>query len=417
MAYRQRVVDRLLPGYLAAFGAVVLEGARAAGKTATALQHSRSSVRLDASPSLLEVADLSPELILEGNVPRLVDEWQLAPSLWNVIRHEVDFRQAKGQFILSGSATPEDDVTRHTGAGRFGRLRLRPMSLYEVGASSGAVSLAELVAGAGRVGAASGLSYRDMAVHAVRGGWPGLLGVPDDAAALANASYLDDLIRIELPTAADVRHDPIRVRRLVESLARNVATEAKIVSLAADVNADGGDTHATTLRVYLDALERVFAVEPQPAWNVALRSRSRLRTTAKVHFVDPSLACAALRVGADRLARDVDYFGCVFESMVVRDLRVYASLDRGEVFHYRDNTGLEVDVVIEFPGGGWGAVEVKLGEQRLADAEASLLKLARERVDTALVGEPAFLAVVTAGQFARTLPSGVHVIPLATLGP
>lgn len=417
MAYRQRVVDRLLPGYLAAFGAVVLEGARAAGKTATALQHSRSSVRLDASPSLLEVADLSPELILEGDVPRLVDEWQLAPSLWNVIRHEVDFRQAKGQFILSGSATPEDDVTRHTGAGRFGRLRLRPMSLYEVGASSGAVSLAELVAGAGRVGAASGLSYREMAAHAVRGGWPGLLGVPDDAAALANASYLDDLIRIELPTAADVRHDPIRVRRLVESLARNVATEVKIAGLAADVNADGGDTHATTLRVYLDALERVFAVEPQPAWNVALRSRSRLRTTAKVHFVDPSLACAALRVGADRLARDVEYFGCVFESMVVRDLRVYASLDRGEVFHYRDNTGLEVDVVIEFPGGGWGAVEVKLGEQRLADAEANLLKLARERVNTALVGEPAFLAVVTAGQFARTLPSGVHVIPLATLGP
>lgn len=416
MAYRERVADRLLPDYLTAFGAVVVEGARATGKTSTALRHSKSSVRLDSAPSLVELAGLSPELILTGETPRLVDEWQVAPTLWNAIRHEVDARQSKGQFILSGSAVPEDDITRHTGAGRFGRVRLRPMTLRESGASSGSVSFSDLMSGVEGVGARSEVAYRDMAALAVRGGWPGLLDIPERAAGLANAAYLDDLLLTELPGASS-RHDPVRVRRLLASLARNVATEARISRLAADVNADGGDTHPTTLRTYLDALARVFAVEPQPAWSVSLRSRSRLRTTEKIHFVDPSLACAALNVGADRLARDPEYFGCVFESMVVRDLRVFASLHRGEVFHYRDNSGLEVDAIVEFPGGPWAAVEVKLGEQHVADAEANLLKLARERVDTALVGEPAFLAVVTAGEFARTLPSGVHVIPLATLGP
>lgn len=417
VAYRARVADKIVPSYLAAFGAVVVEGARATGKTSTALQHSRSSVRLDVDPSLVDVAHVSPDLILAGDAPRLVDEWQLVPSLWNVIRHEVDARQAKGQFILSGSATPDDDVTRHTGAGRFGRFRMRPMSLQESGVSSGAVSLSELAAESGSVAAVSDVSYRDVAVQAVRGGWPGLLSVPDEAAELANASYLEDLVKIELPVAVDVRHDPVRVRRLIASMARNLATEMRLSGLAADVNADGGETRPATLRTYLDDLERVFVAEPQPAWSVSLRSRSRLRTTEKIHFVDPSLACAALQVGPDRLARDPEYFGFVFESMVVRDLRVYASRGRGKVFHYRDNTGLEVDAIIEFPGGVWGAVEVKLGEQRLPEAEATLLKLARERVDTARVGEPAFLAVITTGKYARTLPSGVHVIPLATLGP
>lgn len=416
MAYRQRILDQIIPEYLSALGGLVIEGARATGKTSTAREHAASWVRLDQSPDLVELAATSPRTLLAGATPRLIDEWQLAPQLWNVIRHELDDRQAKGQFILSGSATPSDDMTRHTGMGRFGRLRLRPMSLAESGASNGEVSLAQLAQGEAQVSAHADLTYEDLAAEAVRGGWPGLLGLSERVAALTNATYLDELVRTEVPAASGVRHEPIRMRRLLESLARNVATEASMTALAADVNADEGSTSPTTVRVYLDALQRVFVFEPLPAWSTHLRSRSRLRRAPKIHLVDPSLACAALHVDASRLAHDVEYFGFVFESMVVRDLRVYASLERGELYHYRDNTGLEVDAIVEYPGGRWGAVEVKLGEARVHEAEADLLKLARERVDTARVGAPQFLMVVTGGEYARTLPSGVHVVPLAALG-
>lgn len=416
MPYRERVLDHVIPTYLEALGALVIEGARATGKTSTARGHAASWVRLDQSPALVELAATSPKTLLAGATPRLIDEWQLAPQLWNSTRHEVDDRQAKGQFILSVSATPSDDATRHTGMGRFGRLRLRPMSLAESGASNAEVSLARLAQGEERVSARAALSYEELAAEAVRGGWPGLLGMTDRSAALFNATYLDELVRTELPNASGVRHEPVRVQRLIASLARNLATEASMTALAADVNADDGSTSPTTVRTYLDALQRVFIFEPQLAWSTHLRSRSRLRTAPKVHLVDPSLACAALRVDAARLALDPEYFGFVFESMAVRDLRVYASLDRGEVYHYRDNTGLEIDAIVEYPGRRWGAVEVKLGESRVHEAEANLLKLARERVDTARVGAPEFLMVVTGAEYARTLPSGVHVVPLAALG-
>lgn len=417
MEYRNRIADLILPDYLAAFGALIVEGARATGKTSTALRHAASSVRLDRSPELVELARLSPDLVLAGDTPRVIDEWQLAPSLWNSVRHEVDDRQVKGQFILSGSAVPADDVTRHTGAGRFGRIRMRTMALAESGDSSAAISFSDLLAGEAQVGARSSVSYRDLASLAVRGGWPGLLDASESAAELVNAGYLEDLVRSDIPGAVGVRHEPVRLKRLVQSLARNLATETRLSVLADDVNADGGTTSAASIRSYLDALTQIFAIEPLPAWTVELRSRSRLRTAAKNHLADPSLACAALNLGSERLARDVAYFGFVFESMVVRDLRVYATPHRGEVYHYRDNSNLEVDAVVELPGGRWAAIEAKLGEARIAEAEANLLRLAQDRVDTAKVGAPAFLAVVTAAEYARTLPSGVHVVPLATLGP
>ncbi len=418
MEYLPRVADASLQAYLRAFGGVLLEGARATGKTSTAMRHCSSFERLDRSPDLVELARLSPDLLLEGATPRLIDEWQLAPTLWNAARYLIDDRQSKGQFILSGSAVPVDDVTRHTGAGRFGRLRMRPMALQESGASTGSVSMADLVNSGRITPTRSPLSYGDMAVEAVRGGWPALVGATAPEAGMANASYLDDVVRADVPDSVGTRHDPARVRRVLQSLARNVATEATLPTLAADVEAHtGAPTNHRVVGNYLDSLRRVFVTEFLPAWSVGLRSRSRLRTAEKIHFVDPSLACAALNVDAVRLARDVEYFGFIFESMVIRDLRVYAAPLRGELFHYRDNTGLEVDAVIEFPGGRWAAVEVKLGEARVAEAESHLLKLARERVDTARAGEPMFLAVVTASEFARTLPSGVHVIPLGTLGP
>lgn len=289
------------------------------------------------------------------------------------------------------------------------------MALQESGHSSGQVSLAQLAAGRSSVRAHSEMSYAGMAELAIRGGWPAIVDYPLRDAARYCADYLSELVRVEIGEAVGVRHAPGRMQRLIQALSRNIATEATLTRLAADVGGDGAPIDAKTVRAYLDALERVFAIDFLPPWSVSLRSRSRLRTAPKVHLADPSLACAALRVDAVRLARDIEYFGLVFESMVIRDLRVYSAVDRGEVHHYRDNTGLEVDAVIEYPGGVWGAVEVKLGEHRIGEAEANLLKLARERVDTGRIGEPAFLMVVTAGEYGRTLPSGVHVVPLATL--
>lgn len=411
------MAERNLDELLSALGGVVLEGARGTGKTSTGLARARSSVRLDQSPDAVALARTRPSLVLEGSVPRLIDEWQLAPELWNVVRHEIDDRAKPGQFILSGSASPADDIVRHSGIGRIGRVRMRPMSLWEQGVSPGTVSLAELLEGRGALGARTAVTYEDLAAHAVAGGWPATLDLPHAQRERYVRAYVEELVRVEIPEAVGVRHQPDRLMRLLRSLARNVSTEASLASLAADVGADGSPADAKTMRTYLDGLKRVFAAEFLGAWSPQLRSRSRLRSAEKIHLVDPSLACAALGVGADRLARDVQYFGFVFESMVTRDLRVYAAPDDGRVYHYRDNTGLEVDAIIEYPHGAWGAVEVKLGSSRVPEAEANLLKLVNDRVDLARLGAPSFLAVITATEYAYTLDSGVHVIPLALLGP
>lgn len=396
-------------------GGVLIEGPRACGKTSTALQQARSSIRLDRSPELVQLADISPGELLLGATPRLIDEWQLAPSLWNAIRHEIDQRQAKGQFILSGSAAPDHDVTRHSGAGRIGRLRMRPMSLAESGASTGEISLGELRHGV-QISGTSKLSYRELAEEAVRGGWPGLLGASIREAVIFNRSYCDDLCDTQIAEATGVRHDPVRMRRLLASLARNISSTTTAVSLAKDIGADGSEIYPRTVSNYIAALVRLFAVEDLPAWSVSLRSKSRLRTAGKIHLADPSLACASLGVGVDRLAGDPEFFGQIFESMVIRDLRALAAAQFGRVYHYHDNTELEVDAIIEYPeAGSWAACEVKLGSNRIPEAEANLLKLRDERVDTSRVGEPAFLAIITGTQYAYTLASGVHVVPLGAL--
>ena len=415
MEYLPRAVDQQVGVMLGAVGAVVLEGPRACGKTSTGLQHAASSVRLDRDPSLVSLAELNPSALLRGDTPRLIDEWQLAPGLWNPIRHAIDDRQARGQFLLSGSATPADDVTRHSGAGRFARIRMRTMSLAESRRSSCDVSLSGL--GDSPVTGVSPLSYAALAEQAVTGGWPALLEAGPAEAIAFNRAYCDNIVMVEVPEAVGVRHDPQAMRRLLESVARNISGEATLRSLAADVRGGGEVPDTGTVRRYLDALTRVFALEELPAWSVALRSKSRLRTAAKLHLADPALACAVLGAGPDRLARDPEFFGQVFESMVIRDLRALSSAEGGTVYHYRDNTGLEVDAIIEYPDGRWGAVEVKLGSARIAEAEKNLQVLRDERVDTARVGPPAFMAVVTGTEYAYTLPSGVHVVPLGTLGP
>lgn len=370
---------------------------------------------MDSGSAILELAELQPQELLAGRAPRLIDEWQLAPDIWNVVRHEIDSRGKPGQFILSGSSQPRKQTVRHSGAGRIGRVRMRPMSLKEMGHSSGAITLDDL-RNTATVSAHSKLTYHDLAKVCVIGGWPALLGADHRQAIAFNRSYLNDLCDEAIPLATGVRHSPLRMRRLIEAIARNTANEVTLHRLSEDVSADGGSFDRTTVRTYLDALAQVFALDELPAWSVALRSKSRLRTSAKIHLADPSLACAALGVTAERLAFDPSFFGQIFESVVTRDVRSMIDARFGHAYHYRDNTGLEVDLILEFEDGTWAAIEVKLGGSHIDNAEASLLALRDSRVDIARVGEPAFLAVVTGTEYALTRASGVHVVPLGVLG-
>jgi predicted AAA+ superfamily ATPase len=413
--YYPRTVDRPLTELLEAMGGVLVQGPRGCGKTATSLKHSRSSIRFDASPQLVRTAELAPRSLLAGATPRLLDEWQLAPDIWNAARHEIDSRREPGQFIFSGSASPLPDKSRHSGAGRIARLTMRTMTLSERRASSDQISFQALRSGTQQVQAMAALDYEELAEQAVRGGWPGLLDRPTGAASIFNQSYCADLADAEISAPGLPAHNPARMRQFLASLARNISQQPTLRTLASDVSGSGTSISVDTVRAYLDALTRVFAVEEVPAWSPALRSRSRLRAKPKLHLADPALACAAIGMTPERLRRDPEYFGQIFESMVVHDLRVYAEAQGGQVFHYRDNTELEIDAIIEYSFNDWAAVEVELGWRQIPEAEKNLLTLRDERVDPDRVGRPAFLAVITGTESAYTLPSGVHVVPLATL--
>lgn len=415
-AYWNRILDGLLERRLASQGAVLIEGPRACGKTSTARQQAASEVLLDVDENARRAASVDPTLVLEGDVPRLIDEWQLEPTLWNHIRREVDDRGQPGQFILTGSAVPDDDVTRHTGAGRITRLWMRPMTLFETDHSTGAVSLAEILDGTTEEAPDPGLSVPDLVELVAVGGWPGHLGRDVESALQAVRDYLEEVARTDIRRVDDVRRDPARVRRLLRSLARNVGTRAATATLATDARGGDGSLDDDTARDYLDALERLGIVEDQPAWAPHLRSRSRLRKSPKRHFVDPSLAVAALRATPDRLLEDLELFGFLFESLVIRDLRVYAQAADAEVYQYRDNTGLEVDAVVEAADGRWAAFEIKLGSRRIEEAAENLARFA-DRVDTSRSGEPSALGVIAGTGYAYRREDGVAVIPIGTLGP
>jgi uncharacterized protein len=414
--YRPRTVDDELARQLTAVGAVVLEGPKAVGKTATATQQAASIVYLDTDPGAREAASVDPGLVLEGAVPRLIDEWQVVPDVWNHIRREVDRRQRPGQFILTGSAVPADDVSRHSGAGRLARVRLRPMTLFEQGHSSGKVSLVTLFEGQGPSKAVSELTVPQLVDRVCAGGWPGMqsMDVADAQQALRN--YLHEVARTDIQRVDGVSRDPEKVSRVMRSLGRNVATQVAATVIAADTAGDDDPVDRKTAEEYLGALRRLMVIEDQPAWTPRLRSRSHLRTSAKRHFVDPCLAVAALAASPQRLLADLKYVGFLFESLVVRDIRVYSQRLGGRVLHYRDNTGLEVDIIIELADGRWAAIEVKLGGRQVDEAATNLLDFVA-RVDLASCGVPAFLGVVTANGYAYKRPDGTIVIPVGTLGP
>lgn len=415
--YAHRVADRELKQCLAAAGAVLIEGPRACGKTVTARQMAASEVFLDVDRGAQDMIAVNPDLVLEGRTPRLIDEWQTAPVIWNHVRRAVDARPGKGHFILTGSAVPPDDITRHTGAGRIVRVRLRPMSLFEQGCSTGQVSLERALKRAPVQSPSTDLSVHDLAELICVGGWPGHLHSSADEAMVVNRNYVDEICRADLQRVDGVRRDPGRVHRFFQSLARNVATSGSLATIARDVSGqDQPSMTGHTARSYLTGLERLMVVEEQPPWAPHLRSRSRLQLSPKRHFVDPSIAAAALGAGPEHLLHDFSWFGLLFESMVIRDLRVHAQAMGARVYHYRDDTGLEVDAIVDAGPGRWAAFEIKLGLSRIDDAARSLLKFA-DRVDTSRWGEPAALGVIVERGYGYTRPDGVSVIPLGTLGP
>lgn len=412
MTYQTRVVDATLAASLDAVGAVVIEGPKAVGKTETARQARRSEIRVDSAVARRAFA-IDPSLLLEGETPRLLDEWQVEPDLWNEVRHAIDDRQARGQFILTGSAVPPDDPGRHPGAGRFIHLRMRPMTLSETGHSTDRVSLGAIFAGDRPTAPDPGLSVAGIAERIVVGGWPLNLGLTPAQALRALQGYIDDVCRVDVPRLDGVRRDPDGVRALLGSLARNVGTPATLASLTSDARGVDRDMKVETTRGYLAALSRLMVVDDLPAWKPDLRSRTRLRGAPVRHLADPSLATAVLNVDPIRLVSDLEWMGFLFESLVVRELRVHAEALGGRVFHYRDNTGLEADAVIELPDGSWAAFEVKLGSSpAIVDAAARSLLRLRDRID----GKPPnALVVITGTGYALPRPDGVLQVPIASL--
>ena len=408
--YWPRVIDSQLEQYLDSLGGVLIDGPRATGKSETASAHSVSSVRLDTNPQLRELAQLVPERVLEGSTPRVVDEWQLAPELWNTARSIIDQRGSSGQFIFTGSAVPQDDITRHSGVGRFGRLLLRPMSLFESRDSTGEVSFSQLIEGEVPAGI-GGPTVEEYAALTTRGGWPALVTGQAKRPSVYLDAYLDGISRAELLTEAR-KADPLRMKALIRALARNTATEISQNKLAGEADLD-----SKSVRNYLDTLTRLFVLEEQPAWSPKLRSRVRTRVKAKWHFVDPSLSARALDCSAKRLLEDLETFGFLFESLCIRDLRVYAGASGGTVFHYRDDTGLEVDAIVQFPDGRWAAFEVKLGGERAIEQGARNLQALAQKVDDEHRNRLCNLTVLTAGNTSYPRKDGTNVVSLGHMRP
>ena len=414
--YCPRIADAELRACLASAGAVVIEGPKACGKTRMAQQLAASAVLLDVDPSARQALAVDPALLLAGARPRLLDQWQVEPALWNQVRRAVDACGEPGQFLLTGSAVPADDAARHTGAGRFSFLRLRPMTLLEIGAGQGGVSLAALLEGEPTSCADPGLAVADLAELVCRGGWPAQLGRPLAATSRAARDYLEQVRQVDVQRLDGRRRDPQRLGTLLRSLARNVATEVSLTTLAADAGGADGPLDPRTVADHLQALERLMVLENQPAWRPHLRSKAALRQAPRRHFCDPSLAVAALGGSPDRLLKDLDWLGLLFESLVIRDLRVLAQALDGEVFHYRDNYGVEVDAIVQLRNGRWGAIEIKLGQGQVEAAASSLLRF-RSQLDIGRTGEPAFLAVVCGSGYGYRRADGISVVPVGALGP
>lgn len=410
VSYQPRILDDELCSALARAGAVLIEGPKASGKTATARRRAVSVVNIDTDPSIAGQMAVDATLVLEGEVPRLLDEWQLYPKLWDAVRRTVDERQHRGQFILTGSTAPTVDARRHSGAGRFARLRMRTMTLSESGHTDGKVSLSAILAGDAPRSPTSPLTFDELLQRIAVGGWPATTDLNLDEALANNRDYVNTIVDVDIHHVGATR-DPLRVRRLLQALARTTGTEASVTTLARDEATLSRDA----VREYLDALSRIFIVEDQPAWSAHLRSSATLRKEPKRHFCDPSIAVALLGANATALKRDLAFTGQLFESQVVHDLRALVQPLGGEVFHARDSAGREVDAIIQMPDGQWAAFEVKLGSSEdTVNAAAESLSSFAANVEMQRSGEPV-LTIVTGSGASYRRADGVNVVALASL--
>lgn len=419
--YKPRIVDEILIKKLESKGSVLIEGPKWCGKTTTALRQAKSVLRMDnplEKEQNLRLSKLNPQRLLIGDNPRLIDEWQIAPTLWDTVRYEVDQRGKMGQFILTGSAVPPDtkEIT-HSGTGRFTWLTMRPMSLYESGESTGEVSLKSLFAGNLNVDGENTLDIDKLAYLVCRGGWPQAVGLKTEAALQQAFDYYDAVVKSDINRADGVNKNPERVKRIMKSYARNQGSQVASTVIAQDIAANEAETvNEDTVHSYIEALKKIFVVEDMSAWNPNLRSKSAIRTSDTRYYVDSSIATASLGIGPDDLINDLRTFGLFFETMCVRDLRVFAESLYGAVYHYRDNTNLECDTVIHLRNGSYGLIEIKLGGDDLIDeGAANLLKL-KNKIDVSKMKAPAFLMVlIGVGKYAYRREDGVLVVPIGCL--
>ena len=416
--YLPRLVDDVLERKLKLYGAVCIEGCKWCGKSTTAKQHSKSYLELQNPATFennMEIAKTRPDLLLQGEKPRLIDEWQDAPMIWDAIRYDVDNSGLKKQYILTGSATPRDYKPKHTGTGRIVKLLMRPMSLYESKDSAGTVSISELFEKEVDVKGVSKLKLEDIAFLCSKGGWPAGLEFTGEDSYTISRDYLESIIKNDIKTVDGVERDETRTRSILRSLARNISTTANLSVIREDIQTNNEDVSEKTISDYIKALEKLYIIDNVEAWQPKLRSKTDIRTSPKREFVDPSIAVAALRATDNDLLKDFKTFGLVFESLCIRDLKIYSQNIDGEVFYYRDKSGLECDAVIHLNNGKWGAIEIKIGSnEAIDDAAKNLLKF-KNNINISEMNEPSFLMVLTATEYAYRREDGVYVVPLGTL--
>lgn len=419
--YKPRITDSLIERKLRGKGALLIEGPKWCGKTTTAEQFSKSILYMskpeDVSSNLM-MADINPSKLLEGETPRLIDEWQIAPKIWDAVRFEVDHRENYGHFILTGSAVPpKTDEIFHTGTGRFAWIKMRPMSLYESGESTGEISLKEMFNQPEQLSATNKLNIDDLAFLICRGGWPEAVNMEKDVALDQAFDYYNAIVNTDISRVDDVKRDPERAKRLMKSYARNQGAQTAYTVIRDDIAANDSELITDdTVYAYTNALRKIFIIEDMPAWNPNLRSKTAIRTSDTRYFIDSSIATASLGLGPDDLIKDLNTMGLFFETMCVRDLRVYAESIDGEVFHYRDKSGIECDTVVHLRNGSFGLIEIKLGGDKLIEEGAKNLKTFSNKIDTDKMKAPSFLMVLTGtGNFAYRRNDGVYVVPIGCL--
>ena len=419
--YKKRIVDEMLLKKLKGKGAVLIQGPKWCGKTTTAEQISNSILYMAKSDEQEQnkvLAEINPSLLLAGDVPRLIDEWQIAPKLWDAARYEIDHRNAEGQFIFTGSSVPANmDEVIHTGTGRFAWLLMRPMSLYESGESTGEVSLKDLFEGKEKIQGINKLDLEKIAFLVCRGGWPRSIYMEEEIALEQAFDYYKAVVETDISKVDNISKNPERVKKLMRAYARNMGSQASNETIKSDMIANDSQALDTdTVLLYVNALKKIFVVEESPAWNPNLRSKTAIRTSDTRYFIDPSIAVAALGIGPKDLMNDLNTFGLLFETLCIRDLRVYAESLNGDLYHYRDSSDLECDAVIHLRDGSYGLIEIKLGGDSLINEGAKNLKKLESRIDVEKMNNPSFLMVLTAiGKYAYKREDGVYVIPIGCL--